>query len=521
MRITNQMLTNNMMSNINKNKYNLNKYDEQYSTGKKIQRPSDDPIIAVRALKLRTNMVQLNQYIDKNIPDALAWMDVSESALKNVNQLLTDMNSYCVDGSNDDLTVKDRNSIIQNLLELRTQIYQEGNANYVGRHVFTGYKTDQSLTYSSADDLAREKYNVTEAFKGANLESITKVIGSYSVPSDTTTITPGNYGDAPTTIEAYRLRLSYGSLGDKGEVSCNLSYKKADGTSVGFGPGFPASPANNYQILNSTDLVGGKSAYEVGDDEVRFLADTGEVIIGKNVYNEMRNSTDISVTYDKLQFSEGELRPENFFDCSKYKVGDDGKIQKDATGNRVIDVEYTKEDQKIEYEINFGQNIAVNVQARNAFSHDIGRDIEGLKALADDVTATEKKIAEVKKLREDGNNSDQTNEALDKLLEQMNTELVLKNSALQKGFSSAITSTQKQQEKLNIAIADLGSRYSRVELTENRLDKQKTDFTDLLSSNEDVDITDAFINLSMAQLIYNASLSAASKAVSNTLLDFI
>ena len=92
MRITNQMLTNNMMSNINKNKYNLNKYDEQYSTGKKIQRPSDDPIVAVRALKLRTNLVQLNQYVDKNIPDALAWMDVSESALKNVNQLLTDMN---------------------------------------------------------------------------------------------------------------------------------------------------------------------------------------------------------------------------------------------------------------------------------------------------------------------------------------------------------------------------------------------------------------------------------------------
>lgn len=235
----------------------------------------------------------------------------------------------------------------------------------------------------------------------------------------------------------------------------------------------------------------------------------------------MRNATDISVTYDKLQFSEGELRPENFFDCSKYKVGDDGKIQKDGTGNRVIDVEYTKEDQKIEYEINFGQNIAVNVQARNAFSHDIGRDIEGLKALADDVTATEKKIAEVKKLREDGNNSAVTNEALDKLLEQMNTELVLKNSALQKGFSSAITSTQKQQEKLNIAIADLGSRYSRVELTENRLDKQKTDFTDLLSSNEDVDIAEAYINLSMSQLIYNASLSAASKAVSNTLLDFI
>lgn len=521
MRITNQMLTNNMMSNINKNKYNLNKYDEQYSTGKKIQRPSDDPIVAVRALKLRTNLVQLNQYVDKNIPDALAWMDVSESALKNVNQLLTDMNSYCVDGSNDDLTVEDRNSIIQNLLELRTQIYQEGNANYVGRHVFTGYKTDQSLTYSSADDLDTQQYNITEEFKSTDLESITKVIGSYSVPSNTTGITSNDYADAPTTIEAYRLRLAYGSLGETDDISCELSFTKEDGTPItikGYVDGDANAPTpNTNKIMNSTDA----GAYEVGDDEVHFLADTGEVILGKNVYNTLRNASDISVNYDKLQFSEGDLRPENFFDCSTYKLDDNGNRIAVTGGGFQTDIVYTKEDQKIEYEINFGQNIAVNVQARDAFSHDIGRDIEGLKALADDVTATEKKIAEVTKLREDGNNSDDTNQALDKLLDQLNTELVLKNSALQKGFSAAITSTQNQQEKLNIAIADLGSRYSRVELTDARLDKQKTDFTDLLSSNEDVDVAETYINLSMAQMIYNCSLSAASKAVSNTLLDFI
>jgi len=61
MRITNKMMTNNMMSNINKNKNLLSKLDEQYSTGKKIQRPPEDPIIAVRALKLRTNLSELNQ----------------------------------------------------------------------------------------------------------------------------------------------------------------------------------------------------------------------------------------------------------------------------------------------------------------------------------------------------------------------------------------------------------------------------------------------------------------------------
>ena len=53
MRITNQMMINNTMSNVQINKYQLNDLDTQLSTQKKINRPSDDPVIAIRALRLR------------------------------------------------------------------------------------------------------------------------------------------------------------------------------------------------------------------------------------------------------------------------------------------------------------------------------------------------------------------------------------------------------------------------------------------------------------------------------------
>ena len=51
MRITNTMMRNNSLLNMQKNKAAYNKYLEQYNTQKKISRPSDDPTIAVRALK--------------------------------------------------------------------------------------------------------------------------------------------------------------------------------------------------------------------------------------------------------------------------------------------------------------------------------------------------------------------------------------------------------------------------------------------------------------------------------------
>src|SRR5690554_709058 len=147
MRITNRMMTNNMLSNINKNKQNVSKLEEQYSTGKKIQRPSEDPIVTVRALKLRTNLTELEQYYEKNIPDAFSWMDVTESSLSTINELLREIYTLCVQGSSDTLTATDRSSIVQKLVEMKNQIFQEGNTIYAGRYVFSGYKTDSSLTF--------------------------------------------------------------------------------------------------------------------------------------------------------------------------------------------------------------------------------------------------------------------------------------------------------------------------------------------------------------------------------------
>ena len=69
MRITNNMMRNNSMLHIQKNKVAYNEYFNQYATEKKIQKPSDNPTIAVRALKYRTTMIEIDQYLS-NCDDA-------------------------------------------------------------------------------------------------------------------------------------------------------------------------------------------------------------------------------------------------------------------------------------------------------------------------------------------------------------------------------------------------------------------------------------------------------------------
>ena len=84
MRITNTMMINNSLANIAVNKNQLSTLDTQMSTKKKINRPSEDPIIAIRALRLRSSLNEVTQYLEKNIPDANSWMKVIQGALEMV-----------------------------------------------------------------------------------------------------------------------------------------------------------------------------------------------------------------------------------------------------------------------------------------------------------------------------------------------------------------------------------------------------------------------------------------------------
>ena len=100
MRVTNSMISNRSQVHISNAKNKMLTAEEQYTTMKKIQRPSEDPTIASRSLKFRTTMAQLTQYVEKNVQDAMDWMDTTEGAMKKVSSTFTDMEGYFSQGAN-------------------------------------------------------------------------------------------------------------------------------------------------------------------------------------------------------------------------------------------------------------------------------------------------------------------------------------------------------------------------------------------------------------------------------------
>jgi len=144
MRITNNMLINNMVNYIGNNLTRMSKYQSQLATGKKIQVPSDDPVVAARALKLRTDVAEIDQY-KRNVNDALSWLDMTEDTLAKIGDILQRVRELTVQGANGTTTPDDTQKISLEVKQLRAQLIQLGNTTYAGRYIFSGYKTDQKL----------------------------------------------------------------------------------------------------------------------------------------------------------------------------------------------------------------------------------------------------------------------------------------------------------------------------------------------------------------------------------------
>lgn len=144
MRITNNMVIANMVRNIANNQERENKYQTQLSTGKKISVPSDDPVVASRALKLRTDVSKLEQY-QKNISDAQSWLSATDETLGAIGKVLQTAREKMVQAANGTNTDEETRAIAQEIKHLRTQAIHLSNSSYSGRYIFSGFKTDQKL----------------------------------------------------------------------------------------------------------------------------------------------------------------------------------------------------------------------------------------------------------------------------------------------------------------------------------------------------------------------------------------
>lgn len=520
MRITNKIMQNNAVVNINTNKLLQDKLNTQMTTQSKIVRPSDDPVVAIRALRLRTNLSEITQYYEKNIPDADSWLKVTEDALNSMTGIITDMYSNCESGAKGFLKAEDREKVLENLRQLRDEVYSTGDADYAGRNLFTGYRTNVRLSFQNDTTIP---YKITEQLTKGKMDSFTYV--SRGDLDDITGITTENDVDASTIN---RIRLSYGELSDgmTPTIQIPTGNLDADGNKE-----FGALQVNGADLVVETmSKNGGTDPYlAINDpanaDKAIFVPETGELLLGSNVkaaIDALPKSEEIQVAYEKSEWKEGDLRPEHYFACDAQVNGKTIKYNEDYLLSTKKEMDITK--QYISYDVGFNQSLRVNTLASECFTHDIGRDVDELIQITQETADMDKLVQDLKSMVESGKYDDTTNPSLNDLetrLAAANKAYTLLNDKCQKMFEHGMTQMQGYLDQTNLAMTNVGSRGARLEMVENRLRSQQTNFKELTVDNEGADVTELAIQLKSAALSYDAALMATGKIVQNSLMNFI
>lgn len=491
MRITNAMLINNSLTNINHNKRTMDTLNTQLASTKVIQRPSDDPIVAIRALRFRSTLSEIDQYLNKNIRDARSWMETTEEALDSIVSMIGDITTYCNEAVNGYYDATNKNTIVETLKGFRDQIYSNANADCAGKTLFTGYKTDGMLTFTDDSD---KTYKITQHFTGDSVDTVKKVVNELNV-SGINDATIGSVDVSsiklPTQANAYRVRLAYADLSETDGVTFEIKNPDSTVTAV---------------TKSSNDV----DAYTPGENDVFYLADTGEVILGKRAYESVMAAESFDITYTKNNFKKDELNPIQFFDCVDMTDADSSKW-----------VTYTIRSQEINYEINFNQTIRINTQGKDVFTPDMARDMDEIINAVNFAISTTNKKDKIQSLYNSAADGSTEKKKYKELLDLCERELDFAEESMKEAFTFGLAVYTKHQDKVSLARADVGTRLNRLDLNESRLKSQETTVKNLKSTNEDVNIVEVGIEIEQAESIYDASLAAAAKVVQKKLLDFL
>ncbi len=616
------------------------------STGKKITRPSDDPVIAIRSLKLNSTVDKIDQFYEKNAADADSWLDLTRSALSTVMDVLKDVRSDILKARSNYNQVKDRDAVIKNLKMAIDEIYSTGNADSAGRSVFTGYRTDMPLSLKTDK---KELNTITEQFFNNTIDKI-----NFVYAGDLSTINEGNFKQVSDSVnkdnifdaDIYRKRLAYDNIDIKQKLdadgkplvpaeyesnidigymsdawvngnSANLTtgsisaYTTIDtsimpneavvkltdaatgnvvevrvpqgkdsdaatsivdstgaaatmpaGVKVAFDEDGTIRITNDNTVPKETASIGSsvkrnadgeyevtfdkkfktsleidpKNFYPTGTNDayksvisdpnaISYIAETGEVLFGDAIAKrlmELPADKELRVTYDKTNWKKNDLDPVHYFYTERAGKTASGKDKTLVYNENFLTDPSKNGKQIIEYDVGNNQTLRVNTTADEAFTHDMGRDMQEVIAMLEEYERYETSKNEIEKMIESGKYKDTDDELLLKRQKEALEEAMTRvGDKISKRCDKLIANCDGYSERAQLAETDCGARMSRLAMVENRLSMEQTNFEELVSINEDADYTDLVIQLKSIEMTYNAALSSISYVMQTSLLDFI
>lgn len=579
MRMTNKIMRNNSAYNINQNKILQDKLTNQMTNQSKIVRPSDDPVVAIRALRLRSNVAAVTQYNEKNAEDADKWLTLTADAMTSVDQVLEGLYKQVNVASDKYNASEDLKIILSQIKQMTSEFYSCANVDFAGRYVFSGYRTDLPVTFTEEDERLMGEhpvsYNISERFGFDDISRISytnydKLGEELTGTNATTGLQNPSYPAGVDDVNSYeqtvknntlyRFRISYNALDSlgtpdaTGNIDKKLTVELPDGqkvvaraktnagTVVTDADGNPqlefldpttgnvigAPNAPDFEIKEFVDQEQAYAAVANGFKGIAFIPSSGELVFTKDFYEKnfseaaFQGGNAFQVNYHKSSWKSGDINPVHYFECREYKtVSDPGAANPEIRVTAYNTQRDEGRDQDIYYDVGYNQKIQVNTRADEIFTHDVQRDMDDFDHYLKQLEAIEKVEQNLETKRKDYSEDSAEYKDLTERLEGVKKAYTYIRDNIHTKFENQMTKYKQYMDDSRVAMTDNATRGSRLELTKTRLTNQQATFKELQQDNEGIDITEVAVELSSSELTYNAALMATGKIMQTNLMNYI
>jgi flagellar hook-associated protein 3 len=446
---------------------------EQVSSGKKLLRPSDDPVAAATVLALRRQLGDVTRFTAA-IDSARPLLEQGMSALDEASGLMTDARELAVQGLNGTLNGSDRSALAQSLRLLKSQLLDVANTKFGNRYVFGGTATDAApFAESEVGGLPRVSYQ-------GNGDSHSVAIGPGV---ELAVNVPGS--EAFGRFESSGVRyvgasgVRHGSSADAGSGYGYITIRH-DATA--------GAPGSGVALAN-----GGADDTLIGDRTLVIDSTAGTVRLGNGTAVAIPAAGDANLADFSVTDEHGAVVHLDFsaYDGtgSSSTLSGSGSVSLDGTTFTALDLN----DSDMELKGEGGTVLHIDatgiVQAtKDLYSFDGAVNVfDELQGMIDDLDNV------------DG----------------------LDNARLTERLSSRLSGFDRDFGNLQVAMGALGSRAQRMDSGKSQLDQLAVSLQGLVSDKEDVDLASVVLDMNNAQQTLQVAQATGARLLQNSLLNYL
>jgi len=158
MRVTQSMVSANSLRNISNSYNKLASLNNQVASGKKITKPSDDPVVAMKGMYYRSNLNQVEQY-KRNLSELHLWMDNSEAGIEQATSGLDRVRELLLQGKNDTNSTDERAAISKEIGQIKEDLVSVANTQVNGKYIFHGSDVSNPIVTSGSPPTVASNIN--------------------------------------------------------------------------------------------------------------------------------------------------------------------------------------------------------------------------------------------------------------------------------------------------------------------------------------------------------------------------